>query len=449
MVVDLQTLTLTVAYFGFLLGLGVLLAGFLKKKKIPDTFFLILLGLMLGPTLYQYVISYNINLALVNVEIMGMVPNFLRLLALIFVVFTGTFNLGFRVFKRFSDVSFNLAFFGVIFNTIVLGIVAHLLFGFELIHSFLMSAVISGTCSSVVFAFENTLKGSKKALNILKIESIFNTPFSVLFPLIFLGLVAAEPGALFEPMKYISDLWLMIAAGVGTGIILGLAISKLLKSVLKEYTALMFFAIAIITYALAEMVGGSGILAVAVCGLIAGDFVISGKKEIKKFDDHLTEMLRISVFTLLGAEAMLLMSADMLIMAFVFFLLVFFIRPVFMIPLLGKNRKDMSRRDIALLSFVTPRGLSAAATVPIVAGALLNAGTLDTVVKSMYNVILLVIILSILFSSLIAVFMGRLGPARPKLKKQKDVLSKVESETEKEEIEGEEEILEGVEKQMR
>lgn len=439
-------LTLTVAYFGFLLGLGILLANLLKKKKIPDTFFLLLLGLVLGPTLYlNPYVMYYVNVTLVDVSLMGAIPDFLRLLALIFVVFTGTFNLGFRVFKRFSNVSVNLALVGVIFNTIVLGTIAHFLFGLEIVYSFLMAAVISGTCTGVVFAFEDVLKGSRKAMNILKVESIFNSPLSVLLPIIFLGLVAIEPGALFEPMKYVSQFWLMIAAGVGTGIILGLAVSKILKSVIKQYTALLLFAVAIITYALAEMVGGSGMLAVAICGLIAGDLAIPGRKEVNRFDDHLSELLRISVFTLLGAQVALLMSPYELLTAFVFFLIAFFIRPVFLIPMLGKRRKELDRRDMILLSFVTPRGLSAAAMAPIVAAALLAAGQPEAVATKIVNIIFIVIILSILFSSVVAGFLGRMKPEKEKLKKKKDVLSKLEKETEKEEVKGEEEVLEEVE----
>ncbi len=439
-------LTLSVAYFGILLGLGVLLAGVLKKRKVPDTFFLLILGLVLGPTLYMNpYVMYYMNVVLVDVSKMGAIPDFLRILALIFVVFTGTFNLGFRAFKKFSNTGVNLALIGVIFNTIVLGVISHLLFGMEIVYSFLMAAVISGTCTGVVFAFEDELKGSRKAMNILKVESIFNSPLSVLLPIIFLDLVAIESGALFEPMRYVSQFWLMIAAGVGTGIILGLVVSRLLKSIIKDYTALWLFAVAIITYALAEMVGGSGMLAVAICGLIAGDLAIPGRKEVERFDDHLSELLRISVFTLLGAQVALFMSPYELLTAFAFFLVVFFIRPVFLIPALGKKRREMGRRDLILLSFVTPRGLSAAATAPIVAFALLAAGQPQMIATKIINIIFIVILLSILFSSVVAGFLGRSEPPkRPGQKKGKDVLSEVEDEGEKEE-KSEEEVLEEVE----
>ena len=348
-----------------------------------------------------------------------------------------------RAFKRFSNTGVNLAIVGVIFNTVVIGLVAHLLFGMELVFAFLLAAIVSGTGVSVIFTFEDVLKGSKRAINILKIESIFNSPLSVLLPMVFLGLVAMEPGALFEPMQHLSNFWLMLAAGVGTGIIMGLAVSKILKSVMKQYTALLLFAIALITYALAEMVGGSGLLAVAICGLIAGDLVIPGRRDVERFDDHLSELLRISVFTLLGASVSLFMSPQQFIITIIFFLIVFFIRPVFLLPTLGKKRKEFSRKDLVLLSFVTPRGISAAAMAPLAATALIVAGQPETIATQIINITFMVILLSILFSTVVAAFVHRVQ--EPKGKKTKDVLSSVEKSTEKKKEKSEEEILEEVE----
>lgn len=437
-------LTMSVAYFGLLLGIGVILASVLKKRRVPDAFFLLILGLIFGPTLYNnpYVMDY-ITMTLVQVDVMEVIPNFFRLLAIIFIVFTGTFNLGFRAFKKFSNTGVNLAIVGVIFNTVVIGFVAHLLFGMELVFAFLLAAIISGTGISVIFTFEDVLKGSKKAINILKIESIFNSPLSVLLPMVFLGLVAMEPGALFEPMLHLSNFWLMLAAGVGTGIIMGLAVSKILKSVMKQYTALLLFAVALITYALAEIVGGSGLLAVAICGLIAGDLVIPGRRDVERFDDHLSELLRISVFTLLGASVALFMSPQQFMITIIFFLIVFFIRPVFLLPTLGKKRKEFSRKDLILLSFVTPRGISAAAMAPLAATALIVAGQPDNIAAQIVNITFMVILLSILFSTVVAAFVHR--AQGPKEKKGKDVLSSLEKSTEKRKEKSEEEILEEVE----
>ena len=441
-------IVLAVTYFAFLLGFGVLAANMLKKSRIPDAFFLLLLGLILGPTLFMnpYIAKY-VSLNLVDVSAMGAIPDFLRILALILVVFTSTFNLGFRVFKRFSNISIKLAFFGVLFNTLFLGLFANLIFGFNWVYSFLLAAVLSGTGAAVVFSFENTLKQSKKILGILKVESIFNTPIGILLPILFIDLVKIEPGALLDPMKYMSQFWLMIAAGVGTGLLVGIFISKVMKDLLKEYSVLFLFSIALVTFALAENIGGSGILAVAVCGLIAGDLVFPEKQEAKHFDDHLSELFRISVFTLLGAQVMLSLTIQEMQTILAFFLVVFLSRPLFLLPMIGKDRKEFSRKDILFLSFVAPRGLPAAAMAPIVAAALILAGQ-ETIANSMVNIIFLVILLSVLFSTLSATLLSHFAPKKitEKVKSEEEKeMEKLEQTTEKQKDTGEEKILESIE----
>ncbi|NIO22843.1 MAG: hypothetical protein GTN38_02335 [Candidatus Aenigmarchaeota archaeon] len=401
-------ITLTMTYFAFLLGFGVVIANLLKKARVPDTFFLLLLGLVLGPTVFMNpVVMQYVDVVLVDVTAMGAVPDFLRVLALILVVFTGTFNLSWKVFKRFSDVSVNLAFVGVVFSTAFLGLVAHLMFGFDPVYALLLGAVIGGTGTGVLYAFERALHRSRRALAIIKVESIFNSPLTVLLPIIFLDLVVMQPGALFEPMKYLAQFWQMIVAGVGTGIVIGFAVAKIMKGMLREYSSLILFSIALITYALAENVGGSGMLAVAICGLISGNLVLSDreKEDVKRFEDQLSEMLRISVFTLLGAQVMLPLDPSQLFLAFAFFLVVFFSRPLFLIPTLGKERKKFDRKDLILMSFVAPRGLAAAAMAPIIAMFLAGIGAPE-IGNQIVNIIFLVILLSVLFSTVTALIMS-------------------------------------------
>ncbi|MEE9405901.1 MAG: cation:proton antiporter [Candidatus Aenigmarchaeota archaeon] len=402
----------TVTYFAFLLGFGVIIANICRKYGVPDAFFLLMLGLLMGPTVFNNpAISNMFTFVLVDVTAMGSVPDFLRVLALIMIVFTGAFNLSFSAFKKFSNVSVNLAIIGVIFNTIILGVVAHLIFGIDWVYSFLLAAVIGGTGTGVLLAFENILSKSRKAIAILKIESIFNAPLTVLLPIIFLDLVVLQPGALFEPMRYATQFWMMVASGVGTGIIIGLAVSKVMKGMLRQYTPLLLLAVALITYTLAEIIGGSGMLAVAVCGILAGNLVFREKKEVRAFEDQLSEMLRISVFTLLGAQIMFTLTMTQTLMVLVFFVAVFLFRPIFVYPTLGKDiRKDLSRKEMMLVSFVAPRGLAAAAMAPIVATVIIGIGY-PVVANVILNIIFLIVLLSVLFSSIVAIMMREKLPA--------------------------------------
>lgn len=401
-------ITLTVTYFAFLLGFGVLIANLLKKAKIPDAFFLLLLGLVLGPTVFMNpVITQYVQVTLVDVSAMGAIPDFLRTLAIILTVFVAMFNLRWKIFKKFSNVSINLAMVGVIFNTIVAGLVAHLMFGLNPIYALLLGATISGTGTGVILTFRDSLAKYKNSLTVINVESIFNSPFAAVFLLLFLGMVTMQPGALFQPLTYAGQLWLMIVAGVGTGIVVGLAVSKLMKGMLSQYSSLILFSIALVTYALAENVGGSGILAVAVCGLVAGNFGFPEKEreEVNKFDDQFSEMLRISIFTLLGAQVMLILDLNQMLLGLAFFLVLFLIRPVFLIPLLGKERSQYNKKDLIVMSFIAPKGDSEAALAPLVAATLIGAGA-TAAGNQIMNIIFIVILFSIVFSTVVAMIMG-------------------------------------------
>jgi cell volume regulation protein A len=389
-----------ITHFAFLLGLGVLAANLFKKLRVPDTFFLLLVGLLLGPTIWTNpkVLEY-VSITPVDVASMGVMPDFLRILALIMVIFTGSFHLNFTVFKRFSGVATNLAITGVIFSTILFGVAATLIFGLDLVPALLLGSVLSGTSSAVVFALKDTLQKREEVLTILKVESIFNSPLCLLIPVLFLDLIQRAPGAVIEPFKYLTQFWQLIAAGVGTGLILGLIISKLLRKMLKDYSPLLSFALALVTYAAAENVGGSGMLAVGICGLVIGNRVFPFKEDMARFEDALSEMLRIAVFTLLGAQVLLIFEPRILLLEFIFFLLILVSRQVFVMPLLGELRPTLDARSKVLVNYVAPRGIPAAAMAPLVATVIGN--------ELIINIVFVVILLSVLSSTSIAITAGK------------------------------------------
>ena len=400
-------------YFAFLLGIGVLVANVLKKARFPDIFFLLLVGFVLGPTIWTHphILAY-INVAPIDVSVMGVVPDFLRTLALIMVVFTGSFNLNFQVFKRFSGISTNLALIGVIFNTILFGLVAKIIFNLDLVPAFLVGSVLSGTSSEVVFALKDTLKKREEVLTILKVESIFNTPLCLLLPIIFLDLFNLAPGAVIEPYKYLTQFWQLVAAGIGTGLLLGIVMSKLIGKMIKELSPLLIFSLALVTYAVAENVGGSGMLAVAICGLVIGNRIFPFKEEVVQFGDALSEMLRISVFTLLGAQVLLLLEPKLLFFEIIFALIILASRPIFVLPLLGGLRSTLDDRSQVIVSSVAPRGIAAAAMAPLVASVTGN----DLIT----NIVFIVILLSVFFSATITAIAGKKEPEEKERKEAEE-----------------------------
>ncbi|MFQ5887780.1 MAG: cation:proton antiporter, partial [Candidatus Hydrothermarchaeales archaeon] len=229
-------MVLIVSYFSFLLGLGVIVANIFKKYRIPDAFILLLVGLVCGPTIWKHpAVARYVQLTIVDVDAMSVVPDFLRTLALVIIVFTGAFNLDFTELKRVSDISISLAFILVFLNTVFLGLAAKFIFNLSLVPALLIGAILSGTDAGVVFTYEKVLKKKKKALSILKVESILNSPLSVLIPILLLDLLRMAPGSIIEPLLYVSQFWQMIIGGIGSGVVLGFVLSKILNKMLKEY----------------------------------------------------------------------------------------------------------------------------------------------------------------------------------------------------------------------
>lgn len=73
---------------------------------------------------------------------------------------------------------------------------------------------------------------------------------------------------------------------------------------------------------------------------------------------------------------------------------------------LGGVRHNFSRSDLALMSFVAPKGIAAAAMAPIIAASVIALGSsivgIELLAERMVNIIFVVIMLSILLSSILA-----------------------------------------------
>jgi len=348
MPVDIVT---AMTYFAVLLGIGVIVTNLTERMKIPNALFLLIVGLLFGPTV----------LNVVDVGSMGDIPIFLRTLALIIIVFAASFHLKLSTFKRVSKTALKLSFGGFAFTTAVMGILAHELLGMSPISAVLTGAIIGGTSSAAVYTFKSALKEERGVLDILTVESIFSDPLTVLVPMLVLSAVVA---GVFEGAVMISKFWQMIAGGVGTGVLVGLATAEIFHKMQKGISPTLSFAIAMITYAAAINIGGSGILAVALCAMILGNQKIPHKEQIGEFEDSLSIILTISIFTLLGAQVYLSLSTALLIKELIFvFALIFVARPAF--TFLALIKETLTRKERLLIAFTGPRGAAAAAMAAI------------------------------------------------------------------------------------
>ena len=142
-----------------------------------------------------------------------------------------------------------------------------------------------GTSPDVVLSM---LKNEKhKIVEFLRIESIINTPLTVLMPFILLDLyntLNLQEVIFSKLLEQLKPFITQFVVGIGAGVLIGLIISKVMKKAYSEtLSPLALVTAALLTYILAENLGGNGVLAVTVMGLLFGNFYVKQKEQLYSF----------------------------------------------------------------------------------------------------------------------------------------------------------------------
>ncbi|OAM31275.1 K+/H+ antiporter [Eikenella longinqua] len=195
-----------------------------------------------------------------------------------------------------------LATAGVAGSVLLLGLFATFFLGIDWKLGFLMAAIVGSTDAAAVFSL---LRNSGVRLNsrvsaTLELESGLNDPMAIL-------LVTALTGLIAQPEQ--SGLWqvlIMLVQQLGLGVIFGLAAGKLLAFILKRIRlaeglyALMIASGGLMLFAVSNMFGGSGFLAVYLAGLLIGNSRNNATEHVLNVMDGLAWLAQAALFLVLG-----------------------------------------------------------------------------------------------------------------------------------------------------
>ncbi|MBW3014357.1 cation:proton antiporter [Candidatus Woesearchaeota archaeon] len=279
-------------FIAVILLIGLLSAILAKRLKVPSVLFLVIVGIGFG--IYMQV--ENITLSLPTKFISG-----LGLFTLILVVFESTAQIRFRELDKASIFSLKMTFATVLINFIILSFFT-LLVVFRMnteymFLSILFAALMCGTAPDIILS----LLGSSKLriIRYLEIESIINTPLTVILPFLVIDLQRGVSAGFFS--GFAGDLLLKITSGLGAGLLLGLIIFKVMRKQYSErYSPIAIITAALLSYVLAENIGGSGIIAVTTLGLFFGNLEFKQKYSLLQFESVLSTLLKVLIFVLLG-----------------------------------------------------------------------------------------------------------------------------------------------------
>ncbi len=372
-----------------LLLVGVICSIIATKLKIPDVLLLILAGMAIGQIKYE---------GLPAVEFPQSFLTAISILALVMIVFHSSSRFKFREMDTFSFKAIKLTFIFLFMNLIFLTIAVYKVYEIPVIIGLAFSALMAGTSPSTTLTILK--KGKNKIIELLEIESLINTPMIVLLPFVILDMRGIEFKLILTKfVEQISPFLQQIVSGVGAGVVLGIIAFEIMRRKYSEkYSPIAIVVIALLTYILAENLGGNGVLAVAVLGLIFGNFHLKERAAVKTFETVFTDFLQILVFLLIGLMIKIPLTKDFLLSSFSIFFIFMLIRWFAVVIFSAKEKYTF--REKLFLTLHVPKGIATA----VVAFSLISYTLVG--IKEILDLILAFILYSVVLATIATYFRG-------------------------------------------
>ncbi len=318
---------------------------FSGKIGIPVLLFFLMLGLLCGSQ-YDEFASQR-----------GWIVGDISTIALIFIMFYGGFGTRWKSARPIVVEAGLLATVGVALTAAFVGLFCHFALGWAWLESFLMGAVISSTDAATVFSILRSRKLGLKnnSAPLLEVESGSNDPMSYMLTAVMLSLFSGGISAGGIVWKIFSQ----IVFGAAGGLVISIGAVFLLKRISfrnNGFDLLLFIAIALVSYALPDLIGGNGYLSAYIVGIVLGNTEFPERKPLVSFFDAITSLMQIVIFFLLGMLAIpshLLHSLFPALIIFVFLTLA--ARPLAVCGVLVPFKK-YPFKQLELISFVGLRG---------------------------------------------------------------------------------------------
>lgn len=331
-------------------------------------------------------------------------------MALVFILFHGGLVTERAELRRVALPAVGLATWGVALTAAASFVCLRFGLGWSFERALLLAVIVSSTDTAAIFSILRVRALPERLASVVKVESAANDPMAVLLTTV--AVAALASGEHDASAMVLSFLW-KFALGPAIGIVVG-AISVWLFNRLtlqvRGYYYVLFIALVLLTYGLAEAAHASGMLAVFTAGLVVGDRPFVHKQGILNFSDALSSVANIGMFVLMGLLvfphewAGLWWDGTLL-----FLVLAFVARPVAV--LIGTLGMRLGIKGWLFTSWAGLRG-----AVPIVLATYPAAAGL-AVGDDVFNLAFFAVLLSILFQGstlgLLAKALGLAAPARP------------------------------------
>ncbi len=347
---------------GVTIFLGVAGEAFFKRTGIPDIAFLMVLGVIIGPVL-----------GIIQTDtVLEIVPYFAAL-ALIIIMFDGGLNLDIKQIMKTAHFALVLAILGFVLSMVIVTMLAHYGLGWEWLDSILLSSIVGGSSSIIVFSLVRQIRVSEETKSMLSFESALTDILSTIVAFIMFEAVLSG--------RFDLDLLgVTFGNAVAVGLLLGLGVgipwmyvtTKLSNA---QHSYMLTLGILFVLFFLARSFGESGALTALVFGLMLGNrYRLSRYLRFKLPDistddtmhNQLTFLVRSFFFVFVGLLASF-GQIEYIIFGIIATFIIYFGRTILTKISLTKKFSQLDRK---VTSVMIPRGLAAAvlATFPLTLG---------------------------------------------------------------------------------
>jgi cell volume regulation protein A len=305
------------------------------------------------------------------------------------ILYEGGLSTSWRRLRRVAVPSVLLATVGVVATAVLTGVAAYLLFDLSWLESVLLGAVVASTDAAAVFATLRFTHIRRRLARTLEAETGVNDPVAIALTI---GLI----DWIEEPSFDFPDLLLLVVQQLGLGLVVGVVLGALamwvfarLPHSIGAFAPVASVATGALSFGAADVIGGSGFLAVYLVGLAVGSTPSRYRRQLVAFHEGLAFLAQVAMFLVLG---LLVFPSDLPAVALpglvLAALLVVVIRPAAVWISTALN--DFTARERTLLGWAGLRG-----AVPIVLATFALSSKVGEA-ETIFNAVFFVVVVSAL-----------------------------------------------------
>jgi len=274
---------------GALLALALASILLAERLRVPGLLLFLGLGMLVGSDVLGWIQFDDAELA-----------RTIGTGAVALILFEGGLVSGWRELRPVLVPSISLAYLGTIITMFVAGLAAMVIFDLSLEEGLLVGAVISATDGAAIFAVLRKSSLERKLALTLEGEAGLNDAVALM---LVIGLIDVIQGPNYGVLDLVGSMLVETGVGAVVGVAVGLGVVWLMQRIDFSTSGLypvMTIAAGAIAFGGADVLHGSGFLAVYITGLVLGGQAIPARRTITAFHQGLAELGQIAVFFTLG-----------------------------------------------------------------------------------------------------------------------------------------------------